>query len=211
LTLQERRECHDCSDDGEDENSDEHSPASVSHAESPSVGFAVQGKVFLSALLRDRQAFRGFVRVSILLCPPGEGPTPGGLKCAILSSRPMLVNYCGEYPWFSIHPADVFGEPSSRSPFSMQDPAGFSWRVERWLIPLPAQPLRDKLREGLTSVFTSLLGETAGKILPQSRNRPLISASELLPRPLPHRRHDRHLLDACPPGASGEVEGNLRG
>jgi hypothetical protein len=63
---------------------------------------------------------------------------------------------------------------------------------------LTGQPLRDKLREGLASVFTSLLGETAGKILPQSRNRPLVSASELLPRPLPHRRHDRHLLDACP-------------
>jgi hypothetical protein len=58
------------------------------------------------------------------------------LKCAILSSRSMLVNYYGEYPWFSTHPADVFGEPSSRSPCSMQDPAGFSWRVERWLIPL---------------------------------------------------------------------------
>jgi hypothetical protein len=71
LTLQGRRECHDCSNEGWDENYDQHSPASVSHAESPSVGVAVQGKVFLSVLLRDRQAFRGFVRVSILLCPPG--------------------------------------------------------------------------------------------------------------------------------------------
>jgi hypothetical protein len=95
-------------------------------------------------------------------------------------------------------PQTCLANPQAAPPARCRIPPDSRGESSGGSFPLPAQPLRDKLREGLTSVFTSLLGETAGKILPQRRIRPLVSASELLPRLLPHRRHDRHLLDACP-------------